>query len=463
MLLGGRVRGFLYKNRTLILIVLLALALRLLFFGFVRPWDSDVVERAILAAGEDSLGYHELALGIMTSWSYEAFGTFRTPAYPTFLAGLYAIFGTKPWIVLLVQVFVSCGTLILLYLWAQLLLGKRVAVIAALLYAIEPHAILYSTTLVSETMFAFVLLAAALALVSGLKRSKAVPVWVSGLLLGLASLIKPVCQYFPVVAVGIALSYPRVRWPLRIRASAGLVVLFLLAISPWLLRNQMEYGHAGLSTIRGSNLLFWNATFTEVAKSGRPLGEVNAEFAEIARMEGASDNNNPFDNSRIYNNVAMDYILANKAYYAKRHVKGIVNMFVNVTTARISQHLGLERRHLDYRFFAAPGALQMVSGFLRSKTPHEIAIAAIVGAFLLFTYILALIGGISMVKRRMYTDLLVTAVIITYFCALTGLIGLARYKLPLIPFYLTLSGHGVLWLQECGSKMRRRGRVRAAS
>lgn len=442
---------------ALILIVLLAIVIRLAFMAAVQPWDAEVVDRAILVT--DATGYHRLAVGIADSWDYETFGAFRTPGYPTFMAMLYALFGAKPWVVLIAQVLLNTCAVVLLYVWADLVVGRKVALVSAFLYAIEPHVVLYTATLISDTLFAFCLLAALLLLTYGHRTARASYVFLCGAMLGVAALIKPVGQFFPLVAVVIALLLPKVRPSFRWRSAFAVAFAFLLVVSPWIQRNYLEYGHIGLSTIQGSNLLEWNATFSEVARTGKSVDEVRAEFAEIARDRGAVEGGNPFANSDVYAAVAMDYIGSHKAYYAARHIKGIANMYLNIGTARFSSHLGLESGGLAYRFFAAPGLPGMAEGFFATKAPHEVAIALIVLPFMFLMYLAAAVGIVSLVRARRYLCLLIGLGVVAYFSAVTGVIGLVRYKLPIIPFYLVMSAQGFV---SCREFLRKRRAANAA-
>ncbi len=355
---------------------------------------------------------------------------------------------------LLIQLFVNVGSLLLLYVWCDRVFGRRVALVAASLYAIEPHAILYSVTLYSDTLFAFVFLAGVVALERGLRKPSAPLLVTSGGLLAIATLIRPVAQYGAVLAGLLIVLYPKNRWSLRRRAVVGFAVVFFLVLTPWLHRNNAAYDHVGLSTIGGSNLLFWNATYAEVARTGTPVEEVRAAFREEAELQGVSEDGNPFENSRIYSRIAIDYIRTHPSYYAARHLKGIANMFLNIGTKRISSHLGLQSGTLEYRFFAAPGAVQMMLGFLKAKAPHEIIIALIVGLFLLLTYLSAVVGGVSMLRRKKYLYFAITAGVLVYFSALTGLIGLVRYKLPIMPFYLALSAQGLVVVSDLRTRRR---------
>jgi 4-amino-4-deoxy-L-arabinose transferase-like glycosyltransferase len=360
-------------------------------------------------------------------------------------------------------VFVSTGSVLLLYQWARLAVGPRPAVVAAALMALEPHTAFFTTTLLTETLFVFVFLASMLLLMQGISRKSLGRFVASGVLLGAATLVRPICQFFPVVAAGIVLFHRRLRWSFRLKAVALVVAFFMLTIAPWLARNQIVYGHASLSCMKGANLLLWGATSTVVARTGRPVDEVREEFREMARERGAREDGNPFENSRIYQEIAMEQIRADFGGYVARHWKGIEGMFLYVGTKTVCDYLGLPSHELPFYLFAAPSRREMLRAFLEVRAPHEIAIAAVLGLYGPIMYLSAAGAVIVLFRRRKFAPVLVAAAVIAYFCLMIGTNPHPRYKLPLVPFYVTLSGLGLLELWRLATRRWRSRRLPGAA
>ncbi len=443
------------SHRTLVLIVLLALVLRVGFLVVLQPWDAHVRESRVLV--RDALEYHTLAVGLLEERSFASFGALRTPGYPVFVAAVYFLFGVEPWLVLLLQTFISVGSLLLLYVLAKGIFSRRVALLAAFLYAVEPHTVMYCSTLLSDTLFTFLFLASMVALLRGLQKKQVWPVAGGGLLLGLATLVRPVVQFFPVVAAAAVVIYAGLKWRFRLLAFASFLAAFVLVLSPWLYRNYAAYGHASLSSIEGHNLLLYNATYAEVAKTGKPVDQVRAEFRQQVAEQGAYDTGNPFEEAQVYRDIAVRYIVSNLRYYIPRHVMGTVNMYFNLGTKEVGQYLGLETNPLPFDFFASPGILGSIMGFFAVKSLPEIIIGLTIGLFLLLCYLAFLVGAVAMVRTKQYRLLAILVLIILYFSALTGVVGLARYKQPIIPFYLPISAYGLLVIFDW-HKQRRRSR-----
>lgn len=435
-----------FSQKGLVIVICFALFLRIMLFLVVQPYHAQIMQNKILA-NVDARQYQELAVDILHNRSFSGvYGAYRTPGYPFFIAVIYSIFGIKPWVVLLLQLFLNSISLALVYLLGKEIFDKKTAIIAAALYALDPHTIFYSVNLMSDTLFTFIFLAAVLFLLYGLKQARSIFFLFSGCLFGVGALIRPLGQYFPLAAAAIILIYAKMKWRSKLKAIAILITVFMLVISPWLCRNYFKYGHLSLSCMAGEGLFLPSATATLAAKTQRPFAQISAELKEKAAAEGAEARNNPFDNSGIYSKISIDYIISDWKYYLARHLRGIFNMFINLDTESISNSIGLRSNSLSYGLMAAPGIWGAGFDFFKTKSPAEMALGVCIGIILLVSYLAFVYGSFLMLREKKYFPLLFILIIILYFSSLTGVIGLCRYKLPLIPFYLLVSSQGIIGL-----------------
>lgn len=437
------------RRRVLMLIALLALLIRVVCFVLFTPWEARQIETQILV--NDNLGYHQLALQVLKNGSLEEFAAgkegpgFRTPGYPVFLAAVYGLFGASPWVALLVQLILNVGTLGLVYLFASKALTPRVGIAAAAFYAVEPHAILYSLTLCSDTLFVLLFAAGMTAFVYALDKRAAPLFLLAGFLVGCATLVRPVSQFFPVVMGVFIIMMYKVGWTHRAKAIGAVFVAFLLVVSPWAYRNYTQYGSPSLSTQGGSFLLDWVAAYTEAARTGRPVEQIRTEFDKETARLGYEETDNTFKRAQIKSRVAVDYLTQHFGFYLGRHMAGVVHTFANLDTRALSTMLGLAPSALPFDLFLAPGSsFDMLATFLEHKSMHEIIIGACVGVFLVVVYLGFAVGSVLLIRGVRYAQLVLVIGIILYFCAFVGPIGLARYKLPMIPFYLSISAFGLI-------------------
>ena len=205
----------------------------------------------------------------------------RTPGYPLFLA-LFSL--TGPATAALAQVLLSAFTVLLVWRLARAVFAEeRVALLAAWLFAFEPISIIYSVRLLPETLF-LALLVLSLERMAVFLRDRSL--WVlaqAGLGLAAATFVRPVSYYLPAaLALGLFVVLARVPGlpPQRQRPVAGdpglrwkAPAVLLLSVLPWIaawqLRNQIETGFGGFSSIVARNLYFYQKLASSIGPSSR--------------------------------------------------------------------------------------------------------------------------------------------------------------------------------------------------
>lgn len=431
------------RNKNLIYIIILAIILRFIFMTVVKPWDQQVIQESILIG--DAKGYHDVALNLLKYRTYDSsMSQFRTPGYPFFLALIYYIAGVKPWIVIPVQMLLTICMIFLVYHIGKYVFNENIAVISAILFTINPLVIYYSTTILTETLFSFVFLLSILFLIKGVSEERISLLYVSGILLGTSALIRPITQFFPVITAIVIASWPKRRISFKIKGLLSLLIIFYITISPWLIRNYVKYNHFKLSSFQGFNLLFFNATAVERAKTGKPYREIRKEFSELATEKGVSNPGETFENFDTYNDIASDYLMNNLSYYIPLHLKGMLLVFLDVGVIGICKIFGLETKSLSVEFTASNrNIIQMVGAFLRIKPISEILFSIPFYLLLFVTYGFFFLGCYQIIINNRSEYLILVSLVVLYFTFLPGVIGQARYRIPIIPLYLLISSVGI--------------------
>ena len=421
-----KIQSFINKNGLLLLIIV-AFIFRMGFFVSLRPWDENVINKTILI--DDATGYNRMALGILNEKSFDSLGSIRTPGYPLFLAICYLFFGETIWITLLLQIFISLLTLLFTYKITVECCSKRIALLTIFLLAFDYHQAGLAISLVTETLFIFLLVLAIYYLILGLKQKRGLFIILSGFFLGLATLTRPISFLFPVVTILFIICFfiifnkdytyiPKLKiigkyvfWHL---------IIYLIVLSPWILRNYLIYQELKLTSISGLNLLFYNVTITEAERSGLTYTEARSYFMEEAYKSGCDTSEiHSFNNSRIYSKIAKNYIRNNFLLYCRSHLKGMVNLFYNVD--RFEQ-------------------LKTLSGFIKYKTIGFLIFFAII-------YFFAVFGIILSIKKK-YPDSILFLLIILYFDVITGVIGDPRFQVPIMPYIYIFCSIGISLLYD---------------
>ncbi len=233
-------------------VFLVSLVIRLTWAGFAHVTPIS-----------DFQGYDGLAMKWLSTGVFGEPGSYayRTPGYPAFLAAIYRLVGHSPRAAGFVQALIGALTSGLLVLLAGHILSPRASALAGLLYAVSPTAVAYVPVLASETITAFLLVAALLCLAAAEAKEEGdgrTMLAGSGALFGLMILVRPAALFFMPAAVLLSAYSPRRgRW----NASHGLVfvVAALLVLSPWVIRNQrLGLGWMTISTVGGENLWMGN-------------------------------------------------------------------------------------------------------------------------------------------------------------------------------------------------------------
>jgi 4-amino-4-deoxy-L-arabinose transferase-like glycosyltransferase len=159
------------------------------------------------------------------------------PGYPAFLSLFLGDHVDPTFVhrVVLAQACLGVLTCALTLLLALRILPFGFAVLAGVLVAISPHLASISTYLLTESLFTALL---TLALYLGVRAANAKtlrPAALAGAALALASLVRPQMQLFPWLLLMLCLAVPT--WRRHARKSALALLVFVVVMAPWQLRN----------------------------------------------------------------------------------------------------------------------------------------------------------------------------------------------------------------------------------
>jgi 4-amino-4-deoxy-L-arabinose transferase-like glycosyltransferase len=177
--------------------------------------------------------------------------------YPTVLASTYAVFGQTPLPGILLQVIFGIGACVLISIVGSAAFEPIVGRLAALLLALYPNHISYSTLFLTEPLFTLLLMISIALLLKGAKQETTATA-AAGFVIGLATLVRPMILLFP-------LALPLWYWRTGLRPAAIIkrtLLAFcftLVAISPWLIRNH-RFMHRWILTTEGGQD-FWRGNY----------------------------------------------------------------------------------------------------------------------------------------------------------------------------------------------------------
>ncbi len=418
----------------------LALLLRLALFLFILIRFGDA--GFIFAPFSDGLGYVTIAENVLQGHGFsletqEPFtpDTKRVPLYPLYLAATFALSGGAWWLAALLQTVMGAAIVLFVYKIADAFAGRRAAFFAGVFAATYPFAIFLSTQLLAETLFTFVLLGSFAFFVRTPASAAYRNVVIGGILIGLATLVKPAAQYIPLLLIPfIAL---RQRGLYRLTHPIVYIFCFLLVISPWLARNNQVSGVPMLS-FEANILLDLHVAGYKALEATGAAGRFE-EYRAVQEPGALTSASHTEYMQRLLGVVISDPIGFSK-YLAISTVPFVLgDGFVTMVTS-----LSPTQAIPAWNFSTSLSALARTIGFGILPLPLVLLSIATKGMWAI-VLVSALWGFLRLVRGggdKMVISLGMVLVI-AYFMFAGGPVQSARYRQPVEPLIFLLAGIGV--------------------
>lgn len=431
-----------FKNKRVLLIFFLAVAVRI--FLFVLSFHANHWDLTATISGAD--GYFEisrnLSLGNGFSTGSEAPfipNVIRPPLYPFFIAGILYLFRTY-WAVATVQIMISALIPVLGFGLAQKIFkSNKISFLTALFLAIEPHGIELSYVFMTETLFIFLLFVCLYYLFKYFDNYDSKDIILSSLFLGLATLTRPIVQYLPFFVGFLILWTLRKNIKTALSHAALLAVVFMLVLSPWLYRNYKLYGTLGLTTQAVYNF------YTYLAPSVLAIRHDSPFPIERRGLLGTDYDDNKsitFSNSNYFFkkgwNVVKKYpgdllkSLAITEFTFFTHDNGVPVLF---GYAGLSNNYHFPRPPIQ-TFFESPGRFFAYAKQILIAKAIPLSILLVV-RFLWLILTLLFFGGVIRLYRhgreKITNQQIISIFLVFYFALVSAINGLginARFRLP---------------------------------
>lgn len=409
-----------------------------------------VYARPELAYANDTDRYVPIANGILSGQAY-AWNTERpgellnTIGYPLFLAAVFTALGHDAGDVAIAQLVMTGAVVMVMYLVLAKHLGAIPAFVSALLLALDPLTILWSMTILTETLFAALLGVGALLLASWTYLESKRTLILAGLFSGLACLVKPFAILIVIVwAVGL-IFYPQQgssgEIPRLVRgARRGLLFMLplIVLVTPWFVRNAMLWDCPSLSSVDRVTMRDYMAAKVLAEAEHVELGTVQA------RLQKADPGFCPRKTSKYWN-----IILANPVIYARLHMAGTIPVLISTNFDRWLQYFGIDYALPDlWRPFMDGGlrGLAAVVGKKVQEFPEGIGLMVVLTVFQLGLYVLALVGAVRAFRMssgadKWIAEILSVAILILVLTPGQG--GHERFRVPVQPLLAILIAYSL--------------------
>lgn len=180
---------------------------------------------------------------------------FRTLFYPFFLSAFLS-WGSEPpmdQVIVGAQHLLGLASTVCFYVAGRRAFGSRLAFAGALLLTLHTTQLFYELSILSETLFTFVLAASLIPITRFVERPSLAGALTTGVCCALLTLTRPVAQWLVVVPLGCAL-WALPHWRARARIAVAVVLAFGTLMLPWAAVNQRQFGFLGVAVGRGFGL-----------------------------------------------------------------------------------------------------------------------------------------------------------------------------------------------------------------
>ncbi len=377
----------------------------------------------------DSRGYVQLAENLLQGRGFTVATTapfypesFRTPGYPFFLAALYNVVGSWGAVLFVQAVLLSILPVLLYMLFRRY--HERAAFWGSLIFAVEPIRLFYGASLLSDELFACVLLVSLIALQRKGWRS----VLAAGVLLGVSMWIRPISLFLPLVYAAWLLCTLR-PYKQALLQGLALCVAAYLVVLPWSLRNHARFGSYNISSVGAANLMLYNAP--EYLKFA-PNPEGNALLAQFKTAQDTLPRQEALSlvRSGVFTHDFLMIIRGHEVGYTFFHLFKTIPFFVTDGLRDTIRLFGVDIGTMPNISNALlHGQFGTLISYLRSG---GVAVALFVlGVGFWSTVTLLWLWSVYWALRgRIDRVWLLFAAVILYFALLTGPVSNARYRLP---------------------------------
>ena len=440
---------------TLIKIFLAALAVRWIyaFAVFLFMGNGGL-------GGVDSETYivnaQKLAAGILAGTVHggQWFGSDPT-TMPLFawLIGAHALIfpGAFPISYVLTQGALDAGTCVLVFLIARTV-NERYALPAAAAAVLNPTQIVLAGLVYTDTPFVFFTTLFFFGAVGWLREPGWRPMMIAGIGLGAASLVRTLLAPWVVVAMAFFLIDLAIRRRLsvqRVAQVAAMAAIGCLCVGAVILHNAVAYGAWSLTSQGGRHLAIWIVPLAKEADDGTPWTKTVAEIEarEAARFGPAADN--PFEEGRRWAEIGKE------ALGEIRPIAFVKSWLVGAAINLASPAIILSPPILQLPrtgFYSTPGAspLDKMMNFMFHSDNAYYAWALLLGlSGVVLARAIQILGMREWIAGKDNSAIFILIGLwVGYILAVNGPVASPKYRLPLEPLLMVLTGAGVAAVQD---------------
>lgn len=428
------------KNFTLILFLLAIISGVVWGMPFDTPLKSDAhsFNNAALIILDNGLFYKSDFMNFMIERSF----------YPLFIAGVYKIFGHYPMAVRLVQVIIFALLTLLVYKLCQSIFEERLARLAGFMTALCYSMASFTSWLYREVFFCTLIFLLIYCLYQAQIKKKIIWFVVSGIVFGMASLTNSIIQFFIIFIIINFLFLNRKEGFKKIFIKLiWFILAFALFVSPWVINNYIDYGRTPFLSKSGFLLVMRAEKMHDIQGTyvqhliANTTGDFFAQklFPDYDRRESRLGYDSRLEWEEIIRQGAdrkeADAIMRNRGIKdIIRHPIMFLEMsFIDFLKFNTPMVPDVRMQHM----FAEHGSHPYLSDFVKGS----------IVLFIRFVYLIfAVLIIYAIIKHiRNWSKMGWIILIVIYFNLIfSNIHAIARYSVPMYPFYIILLSLGLI-------------------
>lgn len=440
--------AFFKKHKLEIGLFLFALVLRVGLFFINLHANGGNFEETIHGSDWYFEVAKHLAVGAGFSIDGSAPSPIHVPVYPYFLASSLVLFGSFCGAVVVQMLAGACIPVLGRRLSLRLIRSEKVAFFVGIALALEPNLVLFSSIFFTETIFIFLFLLFFLFLFDYVETHDPKKLAVSSLLLGVATLTKTVTEFLPVVLLPVLVWYLRKRLSAKKLVFHGLIFasVFAAVLAPWLYRNKITFGAAGMTIMPTFNLYSTLVPSVLMTENHTSFNDAREAFlaTQTLKMRDLT-----FATAPQFTHEAISVLLEHPGALMKVSAINIVTFFTHdglltvLQNAGITPNVYLGKPALELLLASPLRFAQTASGYLFSP----FVLVLLFRLFWICATVLFFTGYVMFFRRKKLTaPLMLVFVTVLYFALTTPTNGLtvnARFRMPIEPIILAIAAYPI--------------------
>jgi len=365
---------------------------------------------------------------------------YRPPGYSLLLVpGI--VLGHVPLVTISIQILLSCLTVYLVFRASIELFGRtEIAILCAALYAMDPLSVIFSSLIMPETLFTFVLTLFLVCLLRYLKEDSVFQLVLAAAALASAVYVQAIAYFLPawmtLVLIFIAL---KTRSGIHVLHAFIFLIITMSLIAAWQIRNRAETGYGGFSTAFDTSLYYVQGASVLAKLEGK------SDLSELWDVMTRKANEHSAQLSERLEYMRQEGIrltLAHPFVYAQIHVRGIMRTLSGVeahTYIRV-----LELGSAQNRDELASGRVwEMFNDDYRKLSVSIILMTAVLGLIVGTIYLFALVALFSCDFRKSMPVICLLSVVVYWLVITGGPNGYGRYRHAVMPIICMVAGYGL--------------------